>query len=251
MKELVLLEEPLPRVVAEDESLGALQEPITLDLQAHRQRGRRDPFRCFLHAIAGVRMRGEPLRHASAFVSTRAQSLQGLEHLPHFVRVVALLDHVLEAQFVRLGFCPASELEEEHPEALAGELAELGEPRLNDDRRDQPDLPELLLRHLRDGMFRRDVADFVAEHRDQLRLGIHVRQDAARDEHRSAGQRERVHDRVIDDVELPRDVRALRDPGDREPEAGDVALHGAVGHKADRCDGLLRAFLAHRDLVGF
>jgi len=56
-------------------------------------------------------------------------------------------------------------------------------------------------------MFRGDVPDFVPEYFGELRLGIEVSEQAAGDENESARRGEGVYRRIVDDVELPGQVR--------------------------------------------
>ena len=83
-------------------------------------------------------------------------------------------------------------------------------------------MPPIVPRVLLHRMPRGDVADLVAEHAGQLRLVVEKRQDAARDVDESARQRERVDRRLIDDGELPRKVRPLRQLRETQPDVADV-----------------------------
>jgi hypothetical protein len=59
-------------------------------------------------------------------------------------------------------------------------------------------------------MTRVDVADLVSHHCGKLRLVAEERQDSARDVDVAAGQRERVHGRLVDHREGPRQIRTVR-----------------------------------------
>src|SRR5512133_2956248 len=66
---------------------------------------------------------------------------------------------------------------------------------------------------------------------------------------RPAGERERVHRRVVEDGEAPGQVGALRGGGHLLPDGRDVLLHLRVGILPDALLYLRRAFLADRDLL--
>ena len=95
-------------------------------------------------------------------------------------------------------------------------------------------IPEAELRELGLGdLLRRvprgDVADLVADHARELRLVRHVGHQAAGHVDVPAGERERVHRRVVDDVELPGQRGPLGLRGHLLADLRDVALHVRVG----------------------
>jgi hypothetical protein len=111
--------------------------------------------------------------------------VERLEHLGHLGGVVAAVRHVLEAEFVGLGLVVPAELEEHQAQRLAPQVAELLQLGAQDHGADEEALRELRARHLAHRVPGSDVPDFVAEHRDELRLGVHVGEDPARHEERT------------------------------------------------------------------
>ena len=146
----------------------------------------------------------QPLRRAATDPPERP------EHVARSAYVVAILHHVAEAEHVRLGFIVTTELEEEQLHSLLQLCAHVPHRRRCDHPGDQAHLRQLRLAHLAHRMLRGHVPDLVPDHRRQLCLVVHVRHDAAGDEDESPRQREGVHGLVIQQVELPRQVGALR-----------------------------------------
>ena len=96
-----------------------------------------------------------------------------------------------------------------------------------------------------------DMADLMAHHAREFRLAVHVGEDAAGEIDEAARDREGIHDRVVDDLEIPGEFRALGDARHREADVRDIALQRFVlvePHAGRDLGGIL---LAHRDFLGF
>jgi hypothetical protein len=98
-------------------------------------------------------------------------------------------------------------------------------------------------------MARGDVAALVAHDGRELCLGVQVREDPSRDEHRPARQREGVHRRIVDDVELPRQVLALRGLREPLPQVAHEGFQLVVAIEADRLLRLQGSLLADLHLL--
>ena len=109
----------------------------------------------------------------------------------------------------------------------------------------QRDLPRVTLGRVP----RVDVADLVAEHAGHLGLGVEVREQPARDVDVAARQRERVDVGLVDDGEVPRQVRPLRRGGQPHPHAGHVLLQRRVVVHAHLGAELLVGLAADADLL--
>ena len=169
-------------------------------------------------------MRRQPVRHAVA-IGSFGDPRERRQERRHLVGIPSAARRVFGAQRVGLQLVVAPELEKQHAEARLREVAERPHLR-HEDAADQhakrrAHAARVLLRRVARG----DVADLVAEHADELRFVVEIRQDAARDVDEPAGQRERIDRRRIDDRKAPRQVRALR--ASREPHA-DIAARSAA-----------------------
>ena len=203
MDERRLLEVALARIVAENDPVHATQERRALDAGACKRLFRRGyAIGCFRHTVPGVGVRGEPCRRSARSAST-TRALKRLEHLGHFIRVVADAGHVAKAQIVGLCLVVATVLEKEDAESLAGQVAHLLEFGANDHPDREQSSQQLLLRYLVHRVLGRDVTYFMSENRDELGLRIHVCENTARYENRPPGEGEGVDDRIINYRERP------------------------------------------------
>ena len=126
-------------------------------------------------------------------------------------------------QLVRLQLVVAAVFQEQHAERLPSR-SDRRAARRNEDaqRAERGDAADAFVLPRR--MPRGDVADLVAEHAGQLRFVVEKRQDAARDVDEAARQRERVDCRLIDDGELPGQVRPLGELRELEADVADVLV---------------------------
>ncbi len=76
-----------------------------------------------------------------------------------------------------------------------------------------------------------------------------MRENSTRYEDRTSRQRERIHLRIVDDGETPREVRPLGCFGELHPQSGHVALQCIIGDGRDAGGDFLRRLLAHGDLL--
>ncbi len=143
----------------------------------------------------------------------------------------------------------AAQLHEHQAHRRLGEVAVLREFGRQDHPGGKPHLGQLLLAHLADRVARGHVPDFVAEDGCQFRLRVHVGHDAARHVDEAAGDRKRVHRRVVDDAERPGQIGPLGVGGNPGTQILDVALQRLVRIQADRRDDVLVRLAAHLDLL--
>src|SRR5437867_1971980 len=224
MEKLAALEIALARVRAEHQAVEALEVGLTVDGRAREGlRPGRDLLLDPPAAILRVGVRCEPLRHAAAALRL-AHAIEHLEHVRHLAGIVVAATQVAETQLVRLALGVARVLEEQDAEGLAREPCELLELGACDRADGETELRELLLAQLADGVPGGDVTDLVPYDAGELRLGIQVREDPARDVDEAPGERERVDHRVVHDAEGPGQVGALRGRGEPRAELLEVAL---------------------------
>ena len=171
-------------------------------------------------------MIAQPLRSAGA-----ALLLDRLEHVRHVARVVAGARHDLRALEVGLLLVLAAEPQERRaePELRALERRRRRQRAADDGAEDGAgNLPDCVLRglgRLGRAVPQRDVAELVRHDAGDLAFGLRRLDHAAIDEHRSAGQRERVDLADVDDLERVAEPRVLLDPaGSRDQPPPDV-LH--------------------------
>ena len=115
----------------------------------------------------------------------------------------------------------------------------------------QPDLCQLCPAELLHRVPCGYVSDLVAHHRRQLRLRGEVHHDPARDVDEPARQGERVHDRIVYDLEAPRQSRPLGTRRQAIAELADVCLYRGIVIQAERDGDLLVGFSAHLNLSAF
>ena len=94
----------------------------------------------------------------------------------------------------------------------------------------EPDSQQLLLRVPVDAVTGGDVAHFVTENAGHPGLGVQVGEDAAGHVHVPAGQRERVHDGVVEGPERELEPRTVAHPRDAAADLGDVRGELGVLH---------------------
>ena len=248
--ELVALEKTLSRIGAEDEPVQPLDIRVAIDLQS---RGvaldlRLEPVLRRRQPIARIRVRLLPLRRLPAAHRVRIP-IEHLEERQHLVRVVAALGHEAEAEVVGLRLVGARVFQEQELQPRAGRLAERGDGGRDGRADGEPDLRQLRLAHLVRRMVRDHVPALVAEHRRQLGLAVHVREQPAVDEDRPAREREGVDARVVDDLVRERKVGAGRN-GHLLAEIGHVRLELRIVVDAHLLLDLFLRVLAHLDLLG-
>jgi hypothetical protein len=233
MVEDVALEEALARVFAELQAVDVAQVvgPVAAAGAGRRGHGR-DLLADPRAAVAGVGVRGEPAGHASLALRG-ADPLQGGEDVRHGVRVVTHSRHVPQAEVVGLALGVPPVLEEEQAQPRLGQAAQALQLRPNDHPDHQADVRQLRLADLADGVPRGDVADLVAHDAGQLRLGRHVRHQAAGDVHVAAREGEGVDGRIVHQAERPGQRRPLRARGQLLPDPPHVGLEVGVLVDAD------------------
>ena len=110
---------------------------------------------------------------------------------------------------VGLRLIVAAELEHQQPDTGLEDAAERPDLRRQDLPHAQPQLCQRRLGHLASAVASRHVPDLVPQHAHRLGLGVHVREDSARQIDETARQRERVHGSVVEHPESPRQAGAL------------------------------------------
>jgi hypothetical protein len=95
------------------------------------------------------------------------------------------------------------------------------------------------------------VRDLVGQHRGQTGVVARDRQDARVDADLAARQAEGVRLLVVDDLELPLEVRPLRRLGDAPPHPGDLLVEARVGGDARLAQDLLVRGEAELHLLPF
>ena len=248
MVEAVVLEITRPRIVAEHQPLDPL--PVFRgadDEVALRARDGRERELARAHlAVARVWVRRHEAGDRLALpLPDPLQRRVGRRDLP---RVVFRLRRIGDSQLIRLGLMVAAVLEEEEPQALGRDAAERPELGHEDRARDQAHRSDLLLRHLLRGVPRRDVAGLVTQHARQLGLRVHVRQDSPRDVDVAAGDRERVHDRRVEEAVMPLEVRQVRGLADALADPVHVFGERGVSVEAVLGDDRRVGVLAHLEL---
>ena len=247
MEEEVLPEESLTRIGAEDEVFGLAQEFVAVHLERAEVPAKRIRPRLRHHlAVAGIRMAREPGRERA---STGRRPLERDKHVRHLARVVTLIQHVLEAQLIGLRLRVAAVLEKQDAQAAAQEPAELRHRGREDAADAEAEVGQLRAAHLLHAVAGGDVADLVAQYRRHLGFAVHVGEDAAGDEHRTARQREGVDGRIVHHMELPRDVGPLGAARHFHPDSRYVCLQGGVVHQPDARLDLFSVLLAHLDFL--
>ena len=238
----------LPRVAAVDHAVQALQVAVVAHAQAALPRHRRARELRGAHlAVArigvGREETGQPLPGLVAHALERRVGRRGL------ARVVAGAGGIRDAQLVGLRFVGAAVLEEQQPQRLLGHAAVATEA-LGERRGETEAEPEeLLLGDALGGVAVRDVADLVPQHARQLRLGVQVREDAARHVDVAARHGERVHRGIIEHGEVPRQVRQVRGPRDLLAHTLDVGLERRIVVPAVLLEDRLVALLADLQLL--
>ena len=144
----------------------------------------------------------EPRREAGAALR-RAEPLEHAKHLGHLARVVAGAAHIAQAELVGLTLIVAGKLEVEDPERparRAGVLRDLGACHAAGG---ETETDQLLLTHLGGRVPGGDVADLVAHDGGELGLVGEMGEESPRHVDEAAGNRERVHCRIVHDPECP------------------------------------------------
>ena len=250
MNELAPLEIAVAGVVAENEAVEPPHVRVLVHdgpAEALGQGG--DLLLDPLPAMLGVRVGREPFGNPAPTLR-RAHAVEHPEHVGHLARIVIPAPHVAEAQVVRLALVVAGVLEEQHVQRAAREPRVALELRARDGADDEAHLRELLLRDPAGGVAGGDVADFVPHDAGQLRLRVEMGENPARHVDEAAGQGERVHHGIVDDVERPGEAGSLRRGGEPGPELLYVALQGRIRIEADGRRDLPVVLPPHLDLLG-
>src|SRR5512134_3091480 len=90
----------------------------------------------------------------------------------------------------------------------------------------------------------------MTEHTSELGLVVEKRKDAARDVDESARQRKRIDRRLIDNSELPRQIRTLGKFGELKTDATHVLLECLIVVNAHLGFDLGVGLATHRNLLG-
>jgi hypothetical protein len=175
-------------------------------------------------------VRAQPLRSAR----TAALLLDGAEHVRHAPRVVTGPRHDLRAEQVGLAFVFTAVLQEIRAEPEVGALSDDVAGGAADDGAenlagDSADLEFLRLGRLRGPVAERDVRDLVRHDAGDLAFLLRRFNHAAMEEHRPAGQRERVDLGLVDDLEAVAEFGVLKLTRNRLDEVASDPLHVAVG----------------------
>ena len=251
MEEPRALEVALPGILAVDQAVDHAQVLVAVHLglaEVHLQI--LETLFGGLLPVPGIRVRLQPFGKLAA-TGELGDALERLEDVHHLARVVPVVRHVREAELVRLVLVVAAELEEQHLQPGARDLAERRDLRAQHRANAEADGRQLGLADLVRGVARGDVPALVPHHTRELRFGHQRAEDASRDVDRTAGQRERVHRRVLDHVELPGQVLAVRVLRERLPHLADVRRELRVLVQAYALLDVLRGLLAHVDLLRF
>ena len=173
-------------------------------------------------------MRERPVRHAATRSGCLVEPRQRGEQPFHALGIPAVRRCVRHAEPIGLELIFAAVLEEQHAERdLRESLKGLRLGHENSENREAA-AGQRLARVGRGLMARVDMTDLVAEHGRQLRFVAQERHDAAREIDVAAGQRERVHRRLVDDRERPRQVRPVRRLRQPVADTADVPLQLGV-----------------------
>ena len=239
----------LPWVVAEGHPVEAAEIVLSPDLAVAEFGWQLDDLGLDpADPVGGIGVGGLPIGDLSA--GGVLHPIEGAEDVGHLLGVIAGAGHVAETEIVGLSFVVAAELEEEHLEPGGG-IARVGAKILAGRGGDaETELGELLLAHLFHRVAGRDMADLVTEHRDQLGLGVEMAEDSAGDVDIAAGVGERVDQRIVEDVEGPGKMGALRRGSELLAEVVDIGLPLLVRILAERRENLGFGLAAHGDLLG-
>ena len=174
-------------------------------------------------------MGAQPLRSARA----PALLLDGAEHVRHPPRVVTGPRHDLRAEQVGLAFVFAAVLQEVRAEPEVGALSDDVAGGAADDGAenlagDGADLELLRLGRLRGPVAERDVRDLVRHDARDLAFVPRRFDHSAIEEHRPAGQRERVDLGLVDDLEAVAELGVLELTRNRLDEVASDPLHITV-----------------------
>jgi hypothetical protein len=146
----------------------------------------------------------------------------------NLARVVARLGGVVHAQLVGLGLVVAAVLEEQQSERLLRQPAVALEAVGQHGRHAETEARELLLRDLLRAVAGGDVAHLVAQHARKLRFGVEVSENAARDVDVPPRHGEGVHGRVVEQSEVPVELRDVRCRSHLPPNAVHVGREPGV-----------------------
>ena len=182
----------------------------------------------FLDALQRFGMGGQPVGHAFAVACGLVQPAQCRQHPRNTFRIPSTARLIPHAQPVCLQLVVAAILQEKQPQCLFRDLSERACRRDKDAETTEKERSTNCARVLSHRVPRRDVPDLVPEHTGKLRFVIQKRQDPARDVDEAAGQRERIHCRLIHNRELPRKVRPFRELGELQADAAHVLLQRRV-----------------------
>ncbi len=198
-------------------------------------------------------MVAQPLRAAGA-----ALLLDRLEHVRHVARVVAAGRHQVRAFEVGVALEFAAESEERGAEPELRALRDDLSPAAADDRPEHGagDLADLVFRRLArlcGAVTQDDVTQFVRHDPRDFAFGVRGFDHAAIDEHRPAGQRERVDFTDVDDFEGVAELgmtKVGRNHVDQPAsDALDVGGDLLVGHHRQRPPRFGRGLLAELDIL--
>ena len=153
--------------------------------------------------------------------------LQQPDDVDHRLGLVAHPLEVLGADRVGLELHVAAVAPHQRGAGHVGDVREVAAAGQDADHR-RPDPRRGGARLLADGVAGRHVADLVPEHRDELRLGIEVGHDPARDVDVATRQRECVDVRAVEHGERELQVGQVADLGDPLADVVDVSLHRLV-----------------------
>jgi hypothetical protein len=217
-----------PRIIPENDSVHvtAVGRRIDLEIPMRAGGGRARELRRADLAVARIGVGREEVRQRGA--GPLADPLQGGVRARNLPRVVARLGRVADTQLVRLGLVVAAVLEEQEAEPLLGDAAVGPESGDEDRARQDADPRDLLPRDLLSAVPGGDVPDLVAEHAGELRLGVHVGEDAAGDVDVAPRDGEGIHHRRVEDAEMPGERRQMGDLAQPLAHAVHVALHFLV-----------------------